>query len=92
MRSKTPKPLAEMLAGEINRELDRLDERSSKNTADFIAAGRGNERPSEYLKKDDPLSREALAIFERRHDLRAEIARRYGPGAPSRLPKGFRWR
>lgn len=82
------KSIAEMTAGEINRELDRLDRRASVNTDAFIAAGRGQERPSDYLRKTDPLSLEALAIFQRRSDLRAEMARRYGPGVPSRLPRG----
>jgi hypothetical protein len=79
-----------MTASEINRELDRLDARRSRNTDAFIAAGRGEERPSEYLTKDDPLSLEARAIYDRSGALRREIERRYGPGAPSRLPRGFR--
>ena len=83
------KRVEEMSAAEINRELDRLDARRSKNTDAFIAAGRGHERPSEYLSKSDRLSQEALAIFNRQHDLHAEIERRYGPRAPSRLPRGF---
>lgn len=78
-----------MLASEINRELDALERRSTRNTDAFIAAGRGHERPSEYLKQDDPLSRAARAIFERQSALRAEVERRYGPGAPRRLPRGF---
>lgn len=78
-----------MTAGEINRELDRLDAKSSKNTRAFIDAGRGHERPSDYLDKTDKLSREARAIYDRQNDLHHEIARRYGPGAPRRLPRGF---
>jgi hypothetical protein len=80
---------ATMLASQVNRELDALERRSTKNTDDFIAAGRGHERPSEYLQKADPLSREARAIFERQSALRAEVERRYGPDAPRRLPRGF---
>lgn len=79
-----------MTPGEINKELDRLDRQASKVCDQFIAAGRGHERPSEYLKKDDPLSLEAKRISDRQHQLRVEIARRYGPGAPSRLPRGFK--
>jgi hypothetical protein len=80
-----------MGAGEINRELDRLDVQRSTNTRAFIDAGRGYERPSDYAKKDDPLSVAANAIGDRQCALRNEIDRRYGPGAPSRLPlrKGF---
>lgn len=84
-----PKRIEEMTAGEINRELDRLDARRSRNTEAFIRAGRGHERPSEYLLKDDRLSQEARAISDRQSALRSEISRRYGPGAPSRLPRGF---
>lgn len=84
------KDVSDWPAGKINRALDALDRRASKNTDAFIAAGRGRERPSEYLEKDDPLSREALAIFRERSALQNEIERRYGPGAPRRLPaRGF---
>lgn len=73
---------------QINRELDALDKRRSSNTDAFIAAGRGHERPSEYLRQTDALSMEARAIDDRWSTLRAEVERRYGPGAPSRLPRG----
>lgn len=89
MATRTDRDPASMTASEINRELDRIDARRSRNTDAFIVAGRGEERPSEYLAKDDPLSLEARAIHERASALRAEIARRYGPGAPSRLPRGY---
>lgn len=87
---------ADMTPGQINKALDKLDVRSSKNTRAFIDAGRGYERPFDadgeigYLSKSDPLSREALAIWEKQKSLRNEIARRYGPGAPSRMPLGFK--
>lgn len=83
---KTP---AEMSAGEINRELDRLDAKDSQLTREFIDAGRGHERPSEMMKQSDSLSRRYQELQNRRFELRYEIDRRYGPGAPSRLPKGF---
>ena len=89
-RVNMPTDPATMTPAQINRELDALDARRDRNTDAFIAAGRGEERPSEYLRKDDALSREARAIFDRSNALRAEIERRYGPGAPSRLPRGFR--
>ena len=89
-RVNMPTDPSTMTPGQINRELDALDRRRDRNTEAFIAAGRGEERPSDYLGKDDALSMEARAIYDRRCDLRREIERRYGPGAPSRLPRGFR--
>lgn len=72
--------------GEINRRLDRLDKLSSKLTREFIDAGRGYEKPSETRTKTDPLA-ERYKAWSREHDaLHAEISRRYGPGAPSRMP------
>ncbi len=76
-------------ASKINAMLDRLDRLSSRNGDAFIAAGRGHERPSDYEDKEDVLSRAAVAIFRARSVLRHEVERRYGPGAPSRLPRGF---
>lgn len=76
-------------ASKINAMLDRLNRLSSRNIDALIEAGRGHERPSDYMDKDDALSREARAIFSARSVLRHEIDRRYGPGAPSRLPRGF---
>lgn len=81
---------AVMPAAQLNRELDRLDALNGKLTDEFIQAGRGSERASETLAKDDPLARRYIAIWSRRKDLQHEIERRYGPGAPSRLPRGFR--
>ncbi len=79
---------ATMTAQQINKELDKLDMQDSTLGDEMIAAGRGHERPSEYLKMEDPLSRELLANYERRSALRNEIALRFGPGAPSRFPVG----
>lgn len=73
----------------INKALDRLARLSSELTDEFIAAGRGYETPSETWKLDDPLARRAKKIFDEKSVLRHEIERSYGPGAPSRLPKGF---
>ncbi len=87
--SKPPSDPRGMTAGDLNKELDKIDKQSSQVTKDLIDAGRGNERPSDYLKLDDPLSARAKALADRRGDLRNEVERRYGPGAPSRLPKGF---
>jgi hypothetical protein len=79
---------ATMTAGAINKELDKLDERNSVLTDMMIDAGRGHERPSEYLQMNDPMSSELRSLSGRRSSLRAEISVRYGPGAPSRLPVG----
>jgi len=77
-----------MTAGQINAELDKLDKARSKNTDAMIEAGRGHEKPSETVKLDDPLAREYKAISSRAIDLYSEIAARYGPDAPRRLPVG----
>ncbi len=89
--AKAQKPTAQMTAAEINRELDKLSEHSEKITDKMIAAGRGSERPSDYLKKTDPLSVQARDVSQRISDLQDEIGLRYGPRAPSRLPikRGF---
>ena len=78
-----------MAAAEINRELDRLDKQSSKTCDLMIAAGRGYETTEEIRKKDDPLAQTCKALWDRRSALRNEIELRYGPGAPSRLPRGL---
>lgn len=75
-----------MGAAEINKRLDALDRESSAITDEFIATGRGHERPSERRHKTDPLSLRDAQNSHDRYVLHAEIARRYGPGAPSRLP------
>lgn len=78
--------LNEMTAGVINRHLDRLDKCREMLGDIFIAEGRGHELPSETFKLNDPLA----IIFQELHDvntlIRNEVSRRYGPGAPSRLP------
>lgn len=85
----THKDPGTMTAGEINKELDKLDALSSKHTDEMISSGRGHERPTDWWGKTDPLSLAMRQLSDRRSDLRNEIERRYGPGAPSRLPKGF---
>ncbi len=77
---------ATMTAGEINKELDRLDTRNSTLTDQMIADGRGYERPSDYFRKTDPLSLAMREISNRRTAIRIEIEGRYGPDAPRRLP------
>lgn len=79
----------EMTAGEINLELDALDVKRARLVEKFVAAGRGHETPSETRTKSDPLALEWIAATDRSDALRREIDRRYGPGAPPRLPRGF---
>jgi hypothetical protein len=86
--TRAQKPAADLTAGEINRALDQIDAKRSRLTDRFIAQGRGNETADETWKKSDPLAREWQALGNRYGDLRNEIALRYGPGAPSRLPSG----
>jgi hypothetical protein len=79
---------ATMTAAEINKELDKLQGQSSVLGSAMIEAGRGHERPSEYLKMTDPLAMELRKNSDRRYALRVEIELRYGPNPPSRLPTG----
>lgn len=90
-RKEITRELAETLgAAAINKLLDFLEEESSFITDEMIAARRGNERPSETRHLTDPLSLRFLRNCEESSILREEIARRYGPGAPRRLPpRGF---
>ena len=76
----------EMTASTINHTLDRLDKASGALTDVFIAEGRGYERPSETFELRDPLALLYVQLHDARTILRNEVARRYGPGAPSRLP------
>lgn len=78
--------LRDWTPGKINKRLDVLDAQSSKLTDALIAAGRGYELSSETMKKSDPLALKFRAVHEEYAALRREIDRRYGPGAPSRLP------
>ena len=78
-----------MTAGQINRALDRLEADSSRLNQRFIDAGRGHERLGDILEMTDALALEYRAVSDQIRALRWEIERRYGPGAPSRLPRGF---
>lgn len=81
--------ISQMTANQINSKLDKLDKLDSKLTDAMIEAGRGYERPSDWEKMSDPLAKKLQQAYRDRMDLRNEIERRYGPGAPSRLPRGF---
>jgi hypothetical protein len=78
--------IAEMIPSEINHNLDRLDKAGSALTDAFIAEGRGHELPSETFHLSDPLALAYQLLHNARSAFRIEISRRYGPGAPSRLP------
>ena len=78
----------EMPAAAINRELDALEKASSKITDEFIAAGRGYERPTDWANKTDPLSMKEKANSSRYAELIREVRRRAGSDM-YRLPRGF---
>lgn len=83
---------ATMTAAEINKERDKLAKASSEMTDKFIEMGRGHWRFTDQVdaaKKGDELSKQNVAISQRQRELGIEIELRYGPGAPSRLPRGF---
>ena len=82
----------EMTASTINHNLDSLDKAGSMLTDIFIAEDRGYELPSETFQLSDPLATLYQQLHDSRTLLRNEISRRYGPGAPSRLPSGRRRR
>lgn len=65
---------------EIAKEISKLEARSSQLNREMIAAGRGNERPSEYNSKTDPLSKEMNQVSGKSYELRSEATRIYGPG------------
>jgi hypothetical protein len=75
-----------MTASEINRSLDRLNNAYSSLGTTFITEGRGYEKPSETLQLSDPLANTYRQLCEATDIYNREISRRYGPGAPSRLP------
>lgn len=79
---------ATMTAGEVNRELDRLDKKRRAIGQEMIDAGRGHETYSETWKMTDPLALRWQEVAGRERDLRWEIDRRMGPGHHSRLPAG----
>jgi hypothetical protein len=61
-KKKTPKDVSTMSASEINKELDKLDEKSSAVTDEFIQQGRGYEKSFDILKQNDPLSQKYQEI------------------------------
>lgn len=79
--------MAKLMFRQLEKKLKKLEVESSKITDQFIAAGRGHERPSEAFKKSDPLSLAWLDNFNKREDVKAAIRalkgdftmRRYNP-------------
>lgn len=82
---------AGMTPAEINRELERIGAKESKLGSQMIAQGRGHERPSETVTKDDPLAQQYKALWQRRDELLGEVRRRAGPGF-YRMPHGLKRR
>ncbi len=81
---------ATMTASQINRELDALSQHNSEFADTMINAGRGHETWNDYKDKGDDISEHGKRIARRVSELHVEIALRYGPAAPHRLPeKGF---
>jgi len=81
-----------MSGAEINKELDRLDKANRIIIDEMIEAGRGYENSSQTYalgKGHDPLTDRFIENGDRRRALRIEMELRYGPGTPSRLPRGF---
>jgi hypothetical protein len=86
----TAEQIAGMTAGVINKHLDRLDKESSALIDRLIEAGFGHIGLQQILKMDHPVAQQYAAVSSQQGMLHAEITRRYGPGAPSRLPsRGF---
>jgi hypothetical protein len=79
----------EMTAGEINRQLEKVDAEISKLNSEMIAAGYGHVKYWDTEKEAPKFWPRFKALHDRRQALRTEIELRYGPGAPSKLPRGF---
>jgi len=94
MTTRPAKDPAAMTAGEVNRELKKLDAEMDANCAAFIDAGRSHDTLAKVLderRSVDPLSREAQRIQARRRLLLNEVERECGPGMRE-FPQGWRRR
>jgi hypothetical protein len=71
-----------MRGSEINRELDRLDQRLGQLTEEMIEVGRGDELPTETRMRaqdgGDELANRLCACWDRRAELLQEIRERTG--------------
>ena len=68
-----------MTKSELKRKFASIRKQDARLCDAMIAAGRGNERPSEYLRKDDALSLKARELSSIRSGLEYEAARLFGP-------------
>ncbi len=78
-----------MGAAVINKALDTLDKEQSKLNGALIEAGFGHVMLQEIMRMDHPVAQQYAVVSSQIALLHEEIERRYGPGAPSRLPRGF---
>lgn len=81
LSSKDP---ATMTPGQINKEVEKIEDAGSKINREMLAAGRGNERYSDTQAildgpNPDPLTVEWGRIESRRLMLKQEIRSRAGP-------------
>jgi len=76
-----------MTPGQINKALDRLMAVRSRVTSEFIAADRGDERPSEIRTKTDPLALVHRAVEAAWDNVMHEVHYRAGPHV-SWMPSG----
>lgn len=88
-KTLTREDVESLSAAAVNKALDRLDAEQSKLLDALIEAGLGTTRLQTILKLDHPVARQYAALTDQILLLQEEIKRRYGPGAPSRLPRGF---
>lgn len=89
LRVLTREEIAGLGAAVINKALDRLEKESSEINDELIAAGFGHMGLQQISRLDHPVAQKYNQNYAQLSMLRDEIDRRYGPGAPSRLPRGF---
>jgi hypothetical protein len=79
---------ATMTAGQVNKEMKRLEDLSYGLTKELIAAGRGSERILTTLELKDPLSLRVRAVSDRKEALMSEIKARTGKWGSSLPTQG----
>ncbi len=70
------KPPSELSPAELTRAIAKVDAESSAICSEFIAAGRGYEKPTETRLLSDPLALRWKACATKGAELRAEWDRR----------------
>jgi hypothetical protein len=90
-RTKPEDVGATLTPAEIKRGWDKMSKRRERNTEVFIAAGRGYERPSDYLDKTDPLSIEARTLASDAIFLESEARKYAGADYKLVIDRGSRW-